>query len=541
MRGATRRLLLRGLRGPHHPAALAAAAGSAVCIWSQSAACCEPEPTFTAAEVAAHASMADGVWVTLGDGVYDVTEFVRHHPGGDHILAAGGGPLEPLWAQWQVHLTSRVMGHLQPLRIGRLAPADRLSGLYNIADPYDDEPERDGRLGVLGARPFDSETAREVLATAFWTPQHLFYVRNHLPAPRIDEDEHRLTLDWGGGRRRSFSVRELREELPQATLHATLQCTGNRCDEVEPSAAGGIGQIGNAWWEGVRVRDLLALRPPGEGGDGEARDGKPGGDAAGTLHLHATGCDGYEVSIPLEKVLDARGDVLLAHSMNGEPLSRDHGAPLRLLAPGFVGARSVKWLQHLAVRPEESGSVWQKRYYRMFPPWVRDLRDIDYDDGDVPPVYEFPVQSAIVSPAAGDVVTLGDDGALEARGYAVSGAGQRIVSVRLSTDGGESWRNATLLGVASAVAEAGGGEGARGKLPPPAPPEHGRNWSWVLWRARVPVPPGAREVTLCCKAIDSAYNTQPERADYNLRGYLSNASPKVAVSVERAVPRCGGG
>lgn len=525
--------LLRFRRNIPRAAATALAGASAMSAfaWAQSGA----ERTYTAEEVACHGSMANGVWVTLGDGVYDVTDFVRHHPGGDHILAAGGGPLEPFWAQWQVHLTSKVMDHLQPLRIGRLSPSDRLAGIFGIADPYDDEPERDPRLGVLGARPFDSETALEALRDAFHTPQALFFVRNHLPVPRIDEAEHRLTIELGDGRRRSLSMDELRA-LPQTRVDATLQCTGNRCNEIDSSVAGGIGQIGNASWEGVRLRDLLLAPLPSptnassaEGVVSQEPAKQPTRQPPLRGHLHAVGRDGYEVSIPLDKVMDERGGVLLAHSMNGEPLSRDHGAPLRLLVPGFVGARSVKWLSHLRVEAAESSSVWQERYYRIFPPWVRDIRDIDYHDhASAPPVYEFPVQSAIVAPADGEAVRREADGAVEVRGYAVSGAGQRVMSVRLSTDGGDNWRDAALQRSPEhrTVATAAADTTAASAAEPP-----GRTWSWVLWSARVPVPPGGGEVRLRCKAIDSAYNSQPERADYNLRGYLSNAQPNVMIRV----------
>jgi len=412
-----------------------------------------------------------------------------------------------------VHLTHKVLRHLAPLRIGRLAPADRLSGVYNIADPYADEPPRDPRLGVLSARPFDSETARHVLASEFWTPQELFYVRNHLPVPRIDAAAHKLTIDAGDGGVRTFTTDELCEQFPQTRLNATLQCTGNRCNEIEPSAAGGVGQIGHACWQGVRLCDVFSSlpastrHPPAEG-----------------LHLHAAGADGYAVSIPLEKALDERGDVMLVHSMNGEPLSRDHGGPIRLLVPGVVGARSVKWVQHLSVQSTECTSVWQKRYYRVFPPWVRDIHDIDYNDSSAPPIYDFPVQSAIIVPSEGEEVCSDSDGKIPVRGYAVSGAGQHIVSVRVSADGGKSWMDATLLGSDAA--------GLPMPEPPHSPPltklSHARHWSWVLWEARVPIP-ATGQVLLCSKATDSAYNTQPEHADYNLRGYLSNAWSKVRV------------
>ena len=127
--------------------------------------------------------MQSGVWVTFGGSVYDVTDFVRHHPGGNHILSAAGGPLEPLWAHWQVHLSSTVLEHLEPYRIGKLAPSDHMRAIYNVSDPYDSDPDRDARMRVLGEKPFDCETAHECLSNDFYTPQALFYVRNHLPVP----------------------------------------------------------------------------------------------------------------------------------------------------------------------------------------------------------------------------------------------------------------------------------------------------------------------------------------------------------------------
>jgi sulfite oxidase len=205
------------------------------------------------------------------------------------------------------------------------------------------------------------------------------------------------------------------------------------------------------------------------------------------------------------------------------PLSRDHGAPLRLVVPGYVGARSVKWVHHVSIRPSESCSVWQQRYYRVFPPWVTSIRDIDYDERAAPPVYAFPVQSAIVTPTDGESVRPDADGTIAVGGYAVSGAGQRVVSVRLSTDGGARWTDAALQHTA----------GSPDAATPPTTPQEGRHWSWVLWSARVPLPAGATEVRLCCKATDSAYNSQPEVADYNLRGYLSNAWSKVILRAER--------
>ena len=83
------------------------------------------------------------------------------------------------------------------------------------------------------------------------------------------------------------------------------------------------------------------------------------------LHAQFVGAEAYGASIPITKAGDPRGDCLLAWSMNGEPLPADHGAPLRVIAPGHVAARSVKWVQSVTVSDEESTSQWQRRDYKL--------------------------------------------------------------------------------------------------------------------------------------------------------------------------------
>lgn len=109
---------------------------------------------------------------------------------------------------------------------------------------------------------------------------------------------------------------------------------------------------------------------------------------------------------------------------------------------------------------------------------------------------------------------------MQLRGYAVSGGGSHILNVLVGVDAGDGaarqWTTAQLSKPAGTA-------------------EWGRQWSWVQWTAAVPVPSGASEVTLLCRATDSGHNTQPEYRDdllWNLRGYLSNAVPRVRVRVD---------
>jgi len=193
-------------------AGFAATAGAAAASWGSGspAAACEAaappakaatdpagRPLFTRADVVAHASRDDGVWVTYKDGVYDVSAFLDSHPGGAaRLLLAAGGAIDPFWAMYAQHQTEAVAGLLEQYRIGSLDPADvaqSKAGAASPGDPYAADPPRHPALRVVTGRPFNGETPPTLLADVPITPTDLFYVRNHLPVPAVvDEGEWKV-------------------------------------------------------------------------------------------------------------------------------------------------------------------------------------------------------------------------------------------------------------------------------------------------------------------------------------------------------------
>ncbi|KAK5399977.1 hypothetical protein LTR06_011370 [Exophiala xenobiotica] len=126
----------------------------------------------------------------------------------------------------------------------------------------------------------------------------------------------------------------------------------------------------------------------------------------------------YEISIPLDYVLDRANDVLLAYEMNDTKLPADHGFPVRLLIPGFVGGRSVKWLARIWISDEENQS-----YYHIW-----DNRQN--------------LNSVIVHPGQGEKLNILDllkKGAYRIEGYAYDGGGHEVQRVEISLDHGKSW------------------------------------------------------------------------------------------------------
>ncbi|KAG5521848.1 hypothetical protein RHGRI_034168 [Rhododendron griersonianum] len=141
----------------------------------------------------------------------------------------------------------------------------------------------------------------------------------------------------------------------------------------------------------------------------------------------------YKASIPLIHATNSEADVLLSYEMNGKPLNRDHGYPLRVIVPGVIGARSVKWLDSINIIPQECQGFFMQRDYKMFPPWVN-WENIDWSTRR--PQMDFPVQSVICS--LEDVNTV-QPGKITVQGYAVSGGGRGIERVDVSFDGSKTW------------------------------------------------------------------------------------------------------
>lgn len=207
--------------------------------------------------------------------------------------------------------------------------------------------------------------------------------------------------------------------------------------------------------------------------------------------------------------MDERGDVLLAYKMNGQLLSRDHGYPVRVVVPGVVGARNVKWLGKIVISSEESNSHWQQNDYKGFSPST-DWDTVDFTKS--PAIQNMPVTSAICTPKQGDKVAVDGNGCVTVKGYAWSGGGNKVVRVDVTADGGRTWQNAEL------------------KQEDTAP---GRHFGWTLWTATIPVK--GSQVEIWSKAVDSNYNVQPETFEntWNLRGVLSHAYSKIKVTLER--------
>ena len=493
-------------------------------------------PRFRISEVRKHGAKSDRPWVTYGDKVYDITDWIPAHPGGEVILRAAGGSIDTFWDIFAIHKQPYVREILETYLIGYVDSADLVNGKLpqeQVEDPFVHDPERHPAFITLTQKPRNAETPPDVLAATFITPNDLFYVRNHMWVPKIEGTgaDHRITIELPDGNTKCYTLQELREKFPAYKVTAVLQCSGNRRKHMTNAGLKtnglqwNVGGISCAEWEGVRLADVLkdAGFPVHE-----AREGVD----TGAKHVWFSGLEAYGASIPLETAVDPRADVLLAYGMNGQPLPRDHGFPLRALVPGTVAARSVKWLSKIVLSDEESPSQWQRRDYKLFGPNVGAAADWD----SAPAIQEMPITSAITSIKVAKEdedkkdETKADkavqpEKAATLQGYAFSGGGRKIVRVDVSLDNGKTWDQAELLD--DCDPKDGGDD---------SPCKGRKHWVWQRWKYNGQLPMDEQRgekrcSTVVVKATDEVYNSQPEHHQgiYNLRGNLATAWHRVSV------------
>ncbi len=349
-----------------------------------------------------------------------------------------------------------------------------------------------GDVVVHEEEPFNAETGPAALAEAPVTATDAFYVRSHAAVPEIDPEAWRLHVDGLVERELDLSLATLREAFPERAVTATLQCAGNRragliaIRDIPGEEPWGAGATGTATWTGVGLADVLALAGPLP----EATDV---GFAGGDLCLEAKPAERFGGSIPFEKA--CRPEVLLAWGMNGEPLPVVHGAPLRVVVPGYIGARCVKWLERIEIRSRPWEGYFQHVAYRLLPP------DGKPGPGAGMPLGLVALNSDVLSPVDGETVAAGP---VEVRGYAFAGGERYVARVDVSIDGGASWSQAELL-------------------------EDLGRWAWRQWRITFDLAPGEHEILV--RAWDSSAATQPEENAtlWNPKGYVNNARPRVRV------------
>jgi sulfite oxidase len=305
----------------------------------------------------------------------------------------------------------------------------------------------------------------------------------------------------GAGLKETVFTLDQLKAMPKVDVTTVIQCNGNRREDFQfidgLSPAFGpphwvAGAIGNATWTGVRLRDVLRV-------SGMDVDAISLGKMEAPKEATAVGLLGYDhdevgnqycCSFPFEKAIDPFGDVILAYEMNGEPIPRSHGFPVRAIVPGNAGARNCKFLERVTVTntPCCDSSNWKQ--YAVHAPDVPLSKLCEFEVYATelkkdPAVQEMPVQSMITSPSAGDLLAIANSDApsVKVKGVAWGGGGQGINRVDVSADGGQNFTRAELL-------------------PSPLKQRRGSQWAWVFFERDIPLSDDVRQKIKSGQAVD---------------------------------------
>jgi len=348
---------------------------------------------------------------------------------------------------------------------------------------------------VRSTRPEDLETPRDGFAD-FITPIDRFFVRTHVPVPRVDIGEWRLKVEGEVAAPLTLSIQDLRN-MPPVELISVLECAGNGRSFFKPPVPGlqwDNGAVGNGRWRGVRMRDVL----------------QRAGVKTGAVEVLFDGADvplgamaDFQRSIPMQKALHP--DTLLAYEMNGEALPPKHGFPLRVVVPGWAGDSWVKWVTGIRVLKEPHDGYWMKNAY-LYPNQPIAPGAVVLPEA-MSPVTSLRVKSLITYPAESAHVDLRKR--IFIRGVAWSGESSPVRSVDVSVNGGRSWSPGRLTGQAT-------------------------QYGWRSWEFPwTPATDGRYK--LMARARDVRGNVQPLTPPWNPSGYLWNGIMGVNVGAGKAV------
>ncbi|KAL2429731.1 Sulfite oxidase, mitochondrial [Exophiala dermatitidis] len=332
--------------------------------------------------------------------------------------------------------------------------------------------------------PYNGEPPKRLVTAKPVTPNPLHFVRNHGGIPDIDASKWELKLDGLVKHPRTFMLADLQNEelFPRMEKLVTIQCSGTRrIEQIQLYAGEGDeminapwaeGAIGTARYVGVSLKKVIK---------------QCGGMAEGGKHLEFHGADtyfkqnevmNYLVSVPWSKVNS--NEVMLAWEMNGEPLPKIHGYPVRMVVMGYIGARSVKWVYRIRALANPSRAPVQSKEYLYFNQQVGKHNQLPTMGIQI---QEMPVSSAIMSPWNKQVVV--HEGAIEVKGWAYSGGGRWPERVEVSADGGFSWYPVPNENLS---------------------PKH--KFAWRTWEMRLPCNVEGW-IELVARCWDNSLNTQP--------------------------------
>ncbi|ETS83143.1 Nitrate reductase [NADPH] [Pestalotiopsis fici W106-1] len=423
-------------------------------------------------------------------------------------------------------------------RVSRAYPLPPASRNDNQVLPQDlktpdNHVERDPRLiRLTGVHPFNVEAPlSDLFNDGFLTSNDLHYVRNHGAVPKVEDSE---VMDW------DFTVEgmvehpiklnlaELISEYEQVTYPVTLVCAGNRRKEqnVVRKTKGfswGAAGVSTALWTGTVIGDVLKKAMPSRRARYvcfEGADKLPNGY--------------YGTSVKLNWCMDPNRGIMLAHRMNGEALHPDHGKPLRIIIPGQIGGRSVKWLKRIIVTDQPSDNWYHIYDNRVLPTMVDPEQSANLPDtwkDERYAIYDLNTNSATCSPAHEERISPSSvQETYTVRGYAYAGGGKRVTRVEITLDKGKTWILANISYPEDEYRLADDEERLYG----------GRldmSWRetcfcWCFWDLEVSIASLQDADDIMVRAMDESMMVQPRDMYWSVLGMMNNPWFRVVIHKE---------
>lgn len=372
-------------------------------------------------------------------------------------------------------------------------------------------PRSANLIRLTGKHPLNAEAPlAELYDAGLITPNELHYVRNHGAVPRLLWEFHKLDIEYNG-KTTVLTMDDLKNNYNAINIPIALACDGNRRKELNlirksKGFSWGAGGVSCAYWRGPLLRDVLlsakvpeALAEHGskrywvnfEGAD-EPSEGK------------------YATCIPFDYAMNPANDVMLAYEMNDVPLPPDHGYPVRLMIPGYVGGRCIKWVRRIWVSDKENDSHYHIWDNRVLPAFVTDK-----DGPFAETLFHHPdsacneqvLNSVVTKPAQGEKIafsTAHKGKSYRIEGYAYDGGGRQVQRVEVSLNGGETWLYCI-------------------RRYPDRPIRHGNKfWSWLHWHVDVDMSHLLRAESITVRCFNASKHTQPEKPVWNIMGMMNN-------------------
>ncbi|OJD14182.1 hypothetical protein AJ78_05446 [Emergomyces pasteurianus Ep9510] len=369
-------------------------------------------------------------------------------------------------------------------------------------------PRNDALIRLTGKHPFNAEPPLSMLYEAgLITPNTVHFVRNHGSVPHLRWQTHRLDVENG---MLILPMEELKMGFDTINIPVLIACDGNRRKEVNMVKRSkgfnwGSGACGCAYWKGPLLRDVLLAA------------GVPRKASLRRTWVNFEGADNptegkYATCIPLEYAMDPNNDVILAYEMNDKPLPPDHGYPVRVIIPGYVGGRCVKWLSRIWTSDAPNDTYYHVFDNRVVPDFITEM-DSEFAkamfSNPSTACNEQSLNSVIVKPSHGerlDLVAENNKKRKEYRveGFAYAGGGHEVQRVEISLDNGKNWLYCI-------------------RRFPEAPIRHGKKfWTWVHWLVDVDIVHLAQANGITVRCFDVFKNCQSERLNWNLLGMMNN-------------------